>query len=93
MRNPLSGTIRIGKGGSERFQVNYQQFIPLCIKVQSFLASSASENKSDWLMVSIYSCTMVLFVARGCNIHPGLRGSVAILFGPGLVASQMQQRA
>jgi hypothetical protein len=25
-------------------------------------------------MISIYYCTMVLFVARRCNIHPGLRG-------------------
>jgi hypothetical protein len=93
MRNPLSCTIRIVKGGSERFQVNYQQFISMCKKVQSFLVSSALESRSGWLMVSVYYCTMVLSVARGCNIHPRLRGSDAIFFGPGLVANRMQQRA
>jgi hypothetical protein len=44
-------------------------------------------------MISVYYGTMVLSVARRCNMHPGLRGSNAILFGPGLVANQMQQRA
>ncbi len=44
--------------GNERFHVNYQEFISLCVKVQSF-------SSEDDFMVSLI---VLLFVAKGCNI-------------------------